>query len=345
MDNQLTISQPHAQRRQRYVAGLIAGLVVIAVLAVLSVGVGARQISVATTLNALLHFDASNSEHLLVHWVRVPRTILAIVVGVALGGAGVLMQALTRNPLADPGILGVNAGAMVGIVSAIALLGLTSIEQYMWFGMLGAALAGGLVYVLSSVNHPLSPVRLILSGAAVSVVLLAITQIITINSDEQVFEQFRHWAVGSLQGRGFEVIWLTSVLVLIASGVALNLSRLLDVLALGDDLGRALGVNVRWVWLLVCGCVIVLSSAASAAAGPISFIGLTAPHIARALVGPGHRWLVPYSMMISAMLLLGADVLGRVIGAPGEVSVGIMVTLLGGPVFIGVVKRWKVAQL
>ncbi len=345
MESPLILKATANQAETKYRLGLIAGAAVIVLLALVSVCVGARQIPLATTLDALRHFDPTNSEHLLVHWVRLPRTILAVVVGIGLGGAGALMQALTRNPLADPGILGVNAGAMVGIVSAIALLGFTDIEQYLWFGMLGAALAGALVYVLSSVYRAMSPVRLILAGAAVSVVLLAITQIITINSSEEVFDQFRHWAVGSLQGRGFDVVWLTTAMIIITSIVVLNLSRLLDVLALGDDLGRALGVNARWVWLVVCSCVVVLSSAASAAAGPISFIGLTAPHIARFLVGPGHRWLLPYSMMISAILLLGADVAGRIIGAPGEVSVGIMVTLLGGPVFIVLVRRWKLVQL
>lgn len=345
MDSPLTLAMATKSAEKKYRYGLFIGAVAIILLALTSVCVGARSIPLATTIEALRHFDPTNSEHLLVHWVRLPRTILAVVVGIALGGAGALMQALTRNPLADPGILGVNAGAMVGIVSAISLFGFTDINQYLWFGMLGAAVAGALVYVLSSVYRSLSPVRLILAGAAVSVVLLALTQIITINSSEEVFDQFRHWAVGSLQGRGFDVVGLTTAMILITAIVALNLSRLLDVLALGEDLGRALGINARWVWFIVCSCVVVLSSAASAAAGPISFIGLTAPHIARFLVGPGHRWLLPYSMMISAILLLGADVAGRLIGAPGEVSVGIMVTLLGGPVFIILVRRWKLVQL
>ncbi len=345
MEKRLTLTQPMPLKRDKYRLGLVIGALLLVGFSALSIAVGARNVAFSTTLDALFHFDQTNTEHLLVHWVRLPRTILAIFVGAGLGAAGALMQALTRNPLADPGILGVNAGAMVGIVGAIALFGFTRVEQYLWFGMAGASLAGLLVYVLSSVYHALSPVRLILAGAAVSVVLLAITQIITINSDQAVFDQFRHWAVGSLQGRGFSVVWLTCGLITLGSIIALNLSRLLDILALGDDLGRALGVNPRWVWLLVCGCVVVLASSASAAAGPISFVGLTAPHIARFLVGPGHRWLIPYSMMISALLLLAADVLGRVIGSPGEISVGIMVTLLGGPVFIVLVRRWRLAQL
>ncbi|WP_456295301.1 iron ABC transporter permease [Vibrio sp. AK197] len=345
MEKRLTLTQPMPLKRHKYRLGLVIGALLLVGFSALSIAVGARNVAFSTTLDALFHFDQTNTEHLLVHWVRLPRTILAIFVGAGLGAAGALMQALTRNPLADPGILGVNAGAMVGIVGAIALFGFTRVEQYLWFGMAGASLAGLLVYVLSSVYHALSPVRLILAGAAVSVVLLAITQIITINSDQAVFDQFRHWAVGSLQGRGFSVVWLTCGLITLGSVIALNLSRLLDILALGDDLGRALGVNPRWVWLLVCGCVVVLASSASAAAGPISFVGLTAPHIARFLVGPGHRWLIPYSMMISALLLLAADVLGRVIGSPGEISVGIMVTLLGGPVFIVLVRRWRLAQL
>ncbi|WP_221931061.1 iron ABC transporter permease [Telmatospirillum sp. J64-1] len=314
-------------------------------ISVISIFVGTRSIPPRVTLEALTAFDPASSEHLLVRHLRVPRALLGIVVGCALGVAGAIMQALTRNPLADPGILGVNAGATLAIVVAIAFFGIIDVTGYMWFGLVGAALAGAGVYLLGGIRHGLNPVRLVLAGSALSVVLLALTQIITVNSDEQVFDQFRHWVVGSLQGRGTDVLLPAALLSALALAASFGLARMLDTVALGHDTGKALGASPRTVWIFSALIVIILSGTATAAAGPISFVGLTAPHVARFVVGPDHRWLLPFSMLFSALMVVGADVLGRFAGHPGEVAVGIMVALIGGPFFILLVRRWRMVRL
>lgn len=329
--------------RRLWGLGLCA--LVLAVLSVASVFTGSRPIPPRVTLEAMTTFDPALGEHLLVWNLRVPRALLGIVVGCALGVAGAVMQALTRNPLADPGILGVNAGATLAIVSAIALFGITDMVGYMWFGLVGAALAGALVTLLGGARRGLNPVRLVLAGSALSVVLLALTQIITVNSDDVVFDRFRHWAVGSLQGRGYDVLLPAAALITPPVLAAFALARMLDAVALGRDTGKSLGANPRTVWILSALIVVVLAGTATAAAGPLAFVGLTAPHVARVLAGPGHRWLLPFSTLISSVMIVGADILGRLVGHPGEVAVGIMAALIGGPFFIVLVQRWRIVQL
>jgi len=330
---------------RKRLAGLLALGLLLCGLVPLSTMVGSHAIAPSTVWQAILAFDPSNSDHLLVVHLRIPRTLLAIVVGMGLGVAGAIMQALTRNPLADPGLFGVNAGAAAAVATAIAFFGTGSVVAYMGYGLCGAALAGLAIYVLGDLRHEASPERVVLAGAALSVVLLSLTQIILINSDEQVFNQFRHWTVGSLQGRGYAVLGPVSLLTLFGLGIALLLARSLDAMALGQDLSRALGTNPAFVWSAASVAIIVLAGAATAAAGPIIFIGLTAPHLARFITGPSHRWLLPYAMAIAATLMVAADILGRVIVPPGEVGVGIMVALMGGPFFVALVRRRRVARL
>ncbi|WP_246616525.1 FecCD family ABC transporter permease [Thaumasiovibrio subtropicus] len=320
-------------------------MVLLLILAGISLFIGSRDIPINVSLDAIVAFDSSNSAHLLVQHIRIPRTILAIVVGCALGVAGTVMQALTRNPLADPGILGVNAGAALAIVCGITLFGVTTTQAYMWFGLLGASIAGGGVYLLAGIRGGINPVLVVLAGSAFSVVMLAMTHVITLNSENEVLDMFRHWAVGALQGRGYDVLIPVSVLVAVGCAIAFILSGALDTVSLGEDIGQALGAEPIKVWSLSAIAVIVLAGAATSAAGPISFVGLTAPHIARLLVGPGHDWLLPYAMVIAAILLLGADIAGRIIGHPSEIGVGIMVALIGGPFFVFLVRRWKINQL
>jgi len=333
------------KKARRRLAGLLAlcGLVLACML--FGVVAGARPIPLATTWQAIVHFDPANSDHLLVRYVRIPRTLLAVVVGAGLGTAGAILQALTRNPLSDPGILGINAGAAVAIAAAIALFGVSDVSAYMGFGLLGAGVAGTAVYLLGNLNRNGAAVRIVLAGAAITVVLLSLAQIVLVNSDEHVFDQFRHWSVGSLQGRGYAVLYPVLVLTSVGLLIALSLAKALDTAALGTDLARALGGDPRRIWGLSALAVIMLSGAATAAAGPIGFVGLTAPHIARLITGPGHRWLLPYAMAIAALLTVGADALGRVIAPPGEVGVGIMVALMGGPFFITLVRRHQVSKL
>ncbi|UJJ33370.1 iron ABC transporter permease [Halopseudomonas maritima] len=292
-----------------------------------------------TTLAALLQFDPGNSDHLLVRELRVPRTLLALVVGAALAASGVIMQALTRNPLADPGVLGVNAGAAAAVAAGIALVGVQSATGQLLCALLGAALAGALVVLLSGLRSGADPIRVVLVGTALSAVLLALTQLITLNSEEQVFDQFRHWAVGSLQGRGMAVLLTLLLPVGGALLASLLLARALDALVLGEELGSALGARPRLTWLLCAGVIALLAGAATAAAGPIAFVGLTAPHLARQLAGGNHRQLLPVAMLCGALLTLLADLFGRLVAHPGEVSVGIMVALIGGPSFALLARR------
>ncbi len=324
---------------------LLTGMVLLVVVSCLSIFIGTHTVLPSVTMDAILSFDQSNSDHLLVVHLRIPRTLLAIVVGGSLGVSGVIMQGLTRNPLADPGVLGVNAGATVAVVSTIAFMGIYDIAYLMWFGLLGAAIAGAGVFVLAGVNKGVNPVRVVLAGTALSVVLLALTHMITINSHEMVFDQYRHWSVGSFQGRGYDVLIPTSMLIVIGLAIAFSLSKALDTVSLGEDIGRALGVNPVRIWCLASAAIIILAGASTAAAGPISFVGLTAPHIARMISGPDHKWLMPFSLLIASTLAVVADVLGRVVGYPNEISVGIMIALIGGPFFVFLVRRWKISLL
>lgn len=335
---------PRARARRRR-DGLLLGLLVLVLLVAASFCVGTRTIPLAVTWEALHAFDPGNSDHLLVRLLRVPRTLIAVVVGCALGAAGAVMQALTRNPLADPGLLGVNGGAATAIVVAVAFFGITDVVGYLWFALAGAALAGGGVYLLGGARRGIDPVRLVLAGVALTVVLQAVAQVILLNSDDSVFDQFRHWSVGSLQGRGQGVLLPVAVTAALGLALALVLARPLDAVMLGEELGHALGANPARVWTLAMLSVVILAGAATAAAGPLSFIGLTAPHLARRVVGPEHRWLIPYSMLVAAILLVAADTLGRIVARPGEIGVGIMAALICGPFFVALARRRRIAHL
>lgn len=326
-------------------AGLIALLAACILGVFISACIGTREISLTTTWEAIVAFDQTSSEHLIVFHQRIPRALLSVVVGLCLGVAGAVMQALTRNPLAEPGLLGVNSGAAVAIATGISFFGISDVSGYMWLGLAGAGVAGVTVYVLGGVRRGTNPVRLVLAGAALSVVLGALTQLVLVNSIDNVFDRYRHWMVGSLAGRGYDVLAAIGVLAALGLAGALLLSRALDSAMLGEDLSRSLGGNPGRVWALAGLVVIVLAGTATAAAGPIGFLGLAAPHLARLLVGVDHRWVLPYSGLLSALLIVVADTLGRVIPDQGEVSVGIMVAILGGPFFVLLVRRRRMVQL
>ncbi|WP_432460206.1 FecCD family ABC transporter permease [Agarivorans sp. QJM3NY_25] len=314
-------------------------VVLLLLLMLMSLFIGPREISYPVTLQAIFDFDSNNTLHLIVHYLRIPRTLLAVLVGAALGVSGVIIQGLTRNPLADPGILGINAGAMAMIVVAIAFFGVADVDRYLWFGFAGAGLTGLLVYLLAGRGNALDSVRFVLAGTALTIVLLGITNLITLNSHQEVFNQFRHWIVGSLQGRTYEVLKPVSLCVSLGLVLAYLLAKPLDSVVLGEQLGASLGVNTKLLWGAACVVIMILAGSATAAVGPISFLGLTAPHIAKLMIGTEHRKLLPFSMLVSAILLLGADILGRIIGHPNEISAGVMVALLGGPFFLLLVRR------
>lgn len=332
--------------RSRRGQGLLLGLLWLGLAVLLSLVVGSRSIGMNEVFEALWAYNPLDDQHLIVRELRVPRTLVAILAGLALGLAGAIMQAVTRNPLAEPGLLGINAGAGVGVIVGVAVLGLSSMSAYVWCAFVGAGLAGVAVFLLGRAQEiGTNPVRLVLAGAGLSVMLASVTGIIILNAPLEVFDQFRHWASGSLEKSSCEAVAVLAVAVLLGGATALGLVGSLNAMALGKDLGLALGVNVRLTWLLACLAVMLLAGAATAAAGPIGFVGLVAPHLARMLVGPDYRWIVPYSALFAGVLLLSADVLGRVVAAPAEVAAGIVALLIGGPFFIALVRTFRLSTL
>lgn len=324
---------------------LAAGMGVLVLLALASLAIGSRPIPLATALDALRAYDPGNDLHLIVRELRVPRLITAVFAGAALGVAGAIMQAVTRNPLAEPGLLGINAGAAAAVVLGVTVFGLTRPLHYVWLAALGAGLAGSAVFVLGRAHETgTNPIRLVLAGAGLSIVLGAITGIVVINAPVTAFDDFRHWAAGSVEGASFEAVSILSVCVVAGFLVALSVVGGLNALALGHELGQALGAAPQRIWLAACLAVMLLAGAATAAAGPIGFVGLIAPHLSRALLGADHRWTLPGAALTAAILLLGADLVGRVVTAPSEIAAGIVAALLGGPFFIMAVRRFRVSR-
>jgi iron complex transport system permease protein len=324
--------------------GLLVTLGALLLVSLVSVWVGTRGIPFASTWDLLWRPDGSEAS-VIVHDYRIPRTLLGLLVGAALGLSGALMQALTRNPLADPGLLGVNLGASAGVVVAIAFMGVAAPLGYVWFALAGAAAASVGVYLLGSSGRKLAtPDRLVVAGAAVTAVLYAFNWGVLL-FDPEAFDQFRYWTVGSLAGRYYDIVLLILPFVSLGLILALVLAPSLNALAMGDQVGRALGVNVARTRVLAALAVMLLCGAATAAAGPISFVGLAVPHIARFVVGPDQRWVFAYSMLLAPVLLIGSDVLGRVLGAPGEVQVGIVTAFIGAPLFIALCRRRKLVML
>ncbi|MFD6246869.1 FecCD family ABC transporter permease [Streptomyces roseolus] len=325
-------------------AGLLAVLAALVLVGLLSVWTGTRGIPFTATWSALWHPDGSETS-VIIHDYRIPRTVLGLLVGAALGLSGALMQALTRNPLAEPGLLGISLGSSTGVVTAIAFLGIGSVLGYVWFALAGAALASVVVYLLGSSGRKVAtPDRLVVAGAAVTAVLYAFNSAVLL-LNPRAFDQFRFWTVGSLAGRYLDVVHVILPFVAVGLLVALLLGPALNALALGDQMGRALGVNVHRTRILGAVGVVLLCGAATAAAGPIAFVGLVVPHIARFVVGPDQRWVLAYSTALAPVLLVGADVVGRVIGAPGEVQVGIVTAFIGAPVFLALCRRRKLVML
>ncbi|WP_240197554.1 FecCD family ABC transporter permease [Nonomuraea lactucae] len=324
--------------------GLVVALGVLVLVAAASVALGARSVPLSTVVDAFVAPDGSN-DHTVVRELRVPRTLLGIGVGAALGLAGALMQSLTRNPLADPGLLGVNEGAALGVTVALGLLGLSDPAVYVWFAFAGAALASVAVHSLGSAGRSgAGPVRLALAGVAVAMVFTAASSAI-LRMDPQTFDRMRFWLTGSLAGQGADT--LVRLAPFMAGGIVLGLllGRPLNMLSLGDDAGRALGVAVTRTRVLAAVAVTLLCGSATAAVGPLWFVGLAVPHAVRALVGQDQRWVLPYSALAAPVLLLAADVAGRLVARPGEVQVGIMCALVGAPVFILLARRRRLAAL
>jgi iron complex transport system permease protein len=324
--------------------GLAVAAAVLVGVAFCSLAFGSKPLPLGTVVDALFDFNGSN-DHLIVRSLRGPRTIIGLSVGAALGLAGAVMQGVTRNPLADPGLLGVESGASLAVVVAIRSFNVGSIGGYVWFALAGAALGSVIVYTLGSMGRGgATPVKLALSGAAITALFVALTQAVLL-LDITTLDQFRFWIVGSLAGRDGSIA--ANVAPFLVAGAVLGLvsSRALNTLALGEDVARSLGQRVGVTRAVAAAAVVLLCGGATAAAGPIAFVGLTVPHVARAICGPDYRWILPWSAVLAPILLLAADTLGRVVARPGELQVGIVTALLGAPFFIALVRRRKLAML
>ncbi|WP_329080638.1 MULTISPECIES: FecCD family ABC transporter permease [unclassified Streptosporangium] len=326
--------------------GLAALCVLLAAVAFLSVTLGSRDIGLPDVLRALGGLDVDESiAGTVTLELRVPRTLLGILVGAALGLAGAILQGVTRNPLADAGIMGINSGAAVLVVFAFTVLGIRGVGVYIWFAFAGAIVATLLGYAIASLGREgATPVKLALAGAAVTAGLGSVTSgIIMTNVD--ALNELRFWQVGSLAGRYAPILTGVAPFLLAGLVAALCLGRALNGLALGEDVARGLGQRVGLTRAVAFGVVAILAGAATAACGPIVFIGLVVPHLARALCGPDHRWILPYSMLLAPVVLLLADVLGRVVGAPGELQVGVVLGVLGAPVFVVIVRYGRLSEV
>ncbi len=322
----------------------LAAAVLLALGMMASLGVGSNPIPPGRVWQLLWAPDGS-FDAVVVLEQRLPRTLVLVVVGAALGVAGALMQSLTRNPLADPGILGINAGASLAVVLAVAVTGISGIGFYLWFAFAGAAIAAIGVYLLGMAGQASpSPVRLALAGVAISMAVASLVQMVIL-ANANAFNEFRFWAAGSVEGRGYSVLFATGGFVVIGLVLACCLAPALNALALGEDAGRALGVRVGLIRGLAVVAVTVLAGAATAAAGPIMFVGLGVPYLARAAFGPDQRLVLPGTALAAPVLLLAADVVARLVVLPGEVPVGVVAAILGGPAFVMIVRRPRIEAL
>lgn len=313
--------------------------------ALASIAYGSRPMALSTVWDGMWAYDPTVGDHLIVRSLRIPRTGMGLLVGAALGLAGAVMQGVTRNPLADPGILGIEAGASLAVVTGIYALGIGSFSGYVWLAFVGAAVASLVVYFLGSLGRGgATPVKLALAGAALSALLGSVTTSVLL-LDGATLDQFRFWVVGSIAGRDAGIVADVAPFLAVGAVLALLSARSLNTLALGNDVARSLGQRVGLARAISALAVIVLAGGATAAAGPIGFLGLTVPHVARAICGPDYRWIVAWSAVLAPILLLGADVLGRLVARPGEVQVGILTAVIGAPFFVALVRRRKLAEL
>ncbi len=335
-----TAPAPPTRRTARAV-GLLLSVALLVLVAVASIAIGAKALSLDQVWHGLFHDTGTYGD--VVVDERLSRTALGLLAGAALGLSGAVLQALTRNPLAEPGLLGMNAGASAAVVTAMTYLGVTSLTGYVWFAFLGAAAVGALVWFLGG-SRGATPVRLALAGTAISAALYGYLQAVMI-TDGAALGKMRFWTVGSLVSATNSTIAQVLPFLVVGTVLALALARPLNAVEMGDDTARALGANLNRTRALAMLAAVVLCGAATAACGPIVFVGLMVPHVVRSFTGPDLRWILPYATVLAPVLLLGADVVGRVVARPAELQVGIVTAIIGGPVFIFLVRRRRTAQL
>ena len=318
--------------------------VVLAGTCLLSLAVGTENVSLATVWGAVTDYGDTGNQWI-VHDLRIPRTLLGIVVGIALGLSGALIQGVSRNPLADAQILGINSGAGLVVVAAIAFLGLRSVWSYVWFAFAGALVAMVFVYLIGATGRTVAtPVRMLLAGVAAGAVMEGISFGIRLRNP-RAFDSMRYWDAGALDGHPLAVVGVIAPFVAVGAALCLFVSRGLNAVALGDDLAIAMGGNVVRTRVTALVAVTLLAGAATAGAGPIGFVGLMVPHAVRWFTGPDWRWICAYCVFAAPALLLAADVVGRVVVRPGELPAGIVAAFVGAPVLIWLVRRRTAAGL
>lgn len=320
---------------------LCLAALILAVMA--SIAFGAADIHVITVLDSIFAFDATNTNHLIIQTLRLPRVATAMLVGAALGVAGAIMQGLTRNPLADPGLLGIESGAALAVVGGVFLFQINSLPVYAVFAFIGGTLTALAVYTLGSMGRGgATPFKLTIAGAALSSLLSSLTTAILM-FNQRSLEEVRFWLAGSVAGREMSLVLEAAPFLVCGLLLAFIMGRQITTLSMGEDIARGLGQNVGWTKLFAAGAVVVLAGSAVALAGPIGFIGLIIPHVVRMFAGVDYRWVLPYSAFLGATFLVVSDLVGRILVNPLEMPVGIMTAAIGGPVFIYLV-RWKVKR-
>ncbi|MBW8483456.1 iron chelate uptake ABC transporter family permease subunit [Actinomadura sp. PM05-2] len=326
--------------RGRRAAGLLGALLVLGAVLALSIAVGARPLPLGQVWDGLFH--EGSPARTVVYELRLPRTLLGLLAGAALGLAGAVMQALTRNPLADPGVLGINAGAAAAVVTALSFLGVTSFLGLVWFAFAGAGAVAVLLYAVGG-GRSATPARLALAGSALNAALYSYVSAAQL-LDTASLDRMRFWTVGSLASADAGTVARLAPFVACGVAGALLVARPLNALSMGDDAARGLGANPAWTRAASIAVVTLLCGAATAACGPIVFVGLMVPHLVRPFTGPDLRWLLPYSAVLAPVLLLVSDVLGRVLVRPSELQVGVVTVVLGGPFFLYFVRSRKAAD-
>lgn len=340
-----TASKPavHADSRFNRVFAFITLLMVVCGLCLLSVAFGTRDVSWADVTGALQGRTRTVGEAAVA--MRIPRTVLAAIVGASLGLAGAVMQGITRNPLADPGIFGVNIGAAFVVVIGLAWFGIDELKSYVWMAILGSAVTALFVYTIGAMGRGgATPLKLTLAGAATSAALSCFTLAVVLPRND-IAGGVRSWQVGGVGGATFEAMHYVLPFILVGLLITIVTARKLNTLALGDELAAGLGENVVLARGLSGLGAILLCGASTAICGPIGFVGLVVPHFCRLLVGVDHRWLLPFSALGGASLLVLSDVLGRLISRPSELAVGVVTAFIGAPFFIWVVRRQRVREL
>ena len=331
-------------KKKNFVFSMVVCLALLFIFAIFSISFGAKQIAFSKVIEVLLGKDSDSIEATII-LQRVPRTVFGILAGGALGISGALMQSITRNPIADPSILGVNTGASLFVVAGIAFLNITAAYQYIWLAIIGAGLTAFFVYAVASIGKDgATPLKLALSGAAVSIVLGSLVSTIML-PDNRVLQAFRFWQVGSIGSATWDNISLISPFLIIGFIISMFISGYLNNLALGDEAATALGTNVVITRSVGALASVLLCGATTALAGPIGFVGLIIPHLVRLVYGSEMGKILPLSFLGSGILLLLSDVIGRIIGSPGETEVGIITAVFGAPVFIFAIRKGRVKSL